>query len=114
MNSNPSFDLIIDKNPRKQHILSKDKTYQLFNDEFKFYNTKRMILHPPLIENVVPIWNVDKTDSGFWGNYKKILDQFFFAYKKPILGKISLVSILYDIFNFLIIFFNKSGFVSAK
>jgi hypothetical protein len=51
-----------------------EKMKNIFNDEFKFYNTKRMILHPPLIENVVPIWNVDKTDSGFWGNYKKILD----------------------------------------
>jgi hypothetical protein len=38
MNSNPSFDLIRDKNPRKHHILSKDKTYQLFNDEFRFFN----------------------------------------------------------------------------
>lgn len=38
INSNPSFDLIRDKNLRKQNFLSKNKTYQLFNDEFIFFN----------------------------------------------------------------------------
>ena len=50
------------------------KMREIFKEEFKLYESKRMILHPPLIQNVEPIWNIDKTDSGFWGNYKKFLD----------------------------------------
>ena len=47
-----------------------EKMKEIFNDEFKFYESKRMILHDQLIENIKPIWN----DLGFWENYKKFLD----------------------------------------
>jgi len=38
INSKPSFDKIRNKNTLQKITLSKDKTYQLFNDKFKFFN----------------------------------------------------------------------------
>lgn len=51
-----------------------EKMKKIFNGEFKFYDLKRMLIHEPLLENINLIWNLDNTDSGYWMNFKNILN----------------------------------------